>query len=242
MKYKTVGGGAATGLGNDFASFLQQGLNTGTFGAGSPAGYGAPAQAGGIAGFLNDVLSGGAGKLGGSLAKILQTQQTSDVANLRSRFGVGGGTTFGTPGAYAESTYRSQAAPQIATAIGGLQSNVLQQLLSSLNNIGGRGIPQAETVGVQSPWTQAAGLAAPVLGGILGGPAGAGIGSFLGGMFGGGSSTGSTGAGGFNFNMMPSNLNFGSMFQPQQGFGGGFTNPFGAGGNALAGWTPQFTF
>lgn len=234
MKYKEVGGGAAKGLGNDFASFLQSGLNSGYFGAGTPAGYGAPAQAGGIAGFLNDVLSGGAGKLGGSLQQILQTQQNNDISGIRSRFGVGGGTAFGTPGAYAESTYRAQAAPQITSAIGQLQASVLGPLLGQIGGLAQRGIPQAEVVGQQNPWIQAASLAAPIAGGLLGGPLGAGIGASLGGMFGGGGGMGGGGGGGFN--MAPSNINFASMFQPNTSFGQNFTYPYGAGG----GWMPQF--
>lgn len=202
MNQKQVGG-SGTGLGHDFAGWLQQGLNTGYFGAGSPAGVGAAAHTQGISGVLNDILSGGAGKLGGSLGQLLQTQQTNDIGALRSRFGVGGGTAFGTPAAYAESQYRSQAAPQIATQVGGLQMGALGQLLPLLGGMAGRDIPQAENYFQPSGLSQFASIAAPVAGGILGGPLGASIGAGLGGFFsnhfgGGGGTDGGYGANGMN--------------------------------------------
>jgi hypothetical protein len=49
-KYKEYGGGPASGLANDFTQFLSQGLNTGTFGAGNPAGGDAANSTMGIAG------------------------------------------------------------------------------------------------------------------------------------------------------------------------------------------------
>lgn len=227
-KSRTVGGGAATGLGNDFVNFLQQGLNTGTFGPGFAAGGNAMGSTQGIAGFLNDVLSGGAGVLGGSLQKMLQTQQTNDVNSLRARFGSGGGTAFGTPAAYAESSYRSQAAPQIATAIGGLQSNILSQLLPQYGALAARGIPQAENVMQPSPFMQFASVAAPLAGGILGGPLGASIGGAL---FGGGGGAANMmpssgfslpgGSGGFN-----PNIDFNSFFR--QGLGGMSSGGYGS--------------
>src|SRR4029079_16702374 len=101
------------------------------------------------------------------LGKLLQTQQTNDIGALRSRFGVGGGTAFGTPAAYGESQYRSQVAPQIATQVGNLQLGALGPLLSLMGGIAGRDIPQAESVLQPSGFMQAASIGAPVLGGIL---------------------------------------------------------------------------
>lgn len=203
MKEKQVGG-SGTGLGHDFASWLQQGLNTGYFGAGSPAGYGSAGTTMGISGVLNDILSGGAGKLGGSLGQLLQTQQANDIGNLRSRFGVGGGTAFGTPGQYAEAQYRSQVASQIATQVGGLQLQALMPLLGLLGGTANRDIPQAESVLQPSGFSQFASIAAPVAGALLGGPLGAsigsGLGSFFGNHFGGGGGMGSDPLAGFNFN------------------------------------------
>jgi len=230
MKEKQVGG-SGTGFGHDFASWLQQGLNSGHFGPGFAAGYGAPASTMGISGILNDVLSGGAGTLGGSLGKLLQTQQTNDIGALRSRFGVGGGTAFGTPAAYAESQYRAQAAPQIATQVGNLQLSALGPLLSLMSGIAGKDIPQAESVLAPSPFAQIASIAAPVAGGILGGPLGASIGAGLGGLFSGGGASanmipGMNGAGGFNFDPHLTGSMLGSInpFASMQNYG------FGLGG------------
>lgn len=161
-KYKEVGGGAASGVGNEWATFLGNGLATGSFGGMTPGqrlgGSNPVGQTGGIAGVLNDILSGGAGNLGGALGHLLQTQQTNDIADLRSRFGVGGGTSFGSPAAFAESQYRSQVAPQIATQVGNLQLGALSQLFPQFANLAQIGIPKAEVVGQQSPWLQAAQL------------------------------------------------------------------------------------
>lgn len=184
----TAGGGPATGLADSFVQILQNGL-TGNFGPNSStgpspdrggglfAGFNFPGLSGqgdgqqfnranpvasttGIAGTLNDILSGGAGKLGGALGKLIQTQQTNDIAALRSRFGAGGGMSLGTPAAYAESTYRANAAPQIATQTGALQLQTLLPILQMITSLSGKGIPQAETFAGPSDFTQFANLLA----------------------------------------------------------------------------------
>lgn len=159
MKYSTQGG-SGTGFGQDFASFLMGGLN-GNFGGSGGS------QNTGIGGFLNNVLGGGAGTLGGAMQQMLQTQQTNDINSIRSRYGVGGGTGFGTPAAYGEATYRAQAAPQITSAIGNLQMNALNSILPMMSGMASRDIPQAQTVGQQNPWVQAAGVLAPLAGGAI---------------------------------------------------------------------------
>lgn len=242
MNYKTVGGGAATGLGNSWATFLQNGLNSGTFGAGSAASGAASANPAGsttgIAGVLNDILSGGAGKLGGSLGQMIATQQKNDVENLRSRFGVGGGTAFGTPGQYAESTYRAQAAPQITSAIGNLQLGALSQIFPQIGALAQKGIPQAETVASQNPLTTGLGIAAPIVGGVLGGPLGASIGAGVGRLFGGGGSQTMGGGGGMSFNPTPGNFSAPSSAQWSAGMTGSSPTMFGTN----FGFTPSFRF
>lgn len=200
MKQKQVGGGPATGLANDFVGLLQSGLRTGTFGTGGATSQFANANplasTTGIAGVMNDILAGGAGQIGGSLAQLIQTQQANDVAGLRSRFGVGGGTAFGTPAAYAESTYRAQAAPQITQAIGGLQEGLLGQLLPIISGLSMKGIPQAEITQQASPWLQAAQIGLPILGTVAGAFAGnPELGAMLGGLFGKGASNAGSSAG-----------------------------------------------
>lgn len=193
-KYKEVGGGPATGLANDFVKFLQGGLNTGSFG-----GVSATQQAQnanpmgstyGIAGVLNDILSGGGGRIGGSLQDLISRDTERQAGALRSRFGLGGGTAFGTPAAYAESNLRSQQAPQLTQAIGGLQLQALGQILPLLAGFASKGISQRETVASPSPWASAAAIGAPIigagLGALAGNPmAGAAIGNAVGGSFGG---------------------------------------------------------
>lgn len=187
---KEVGGGPATGLANDFIKFLQNGLNSGTFGGttgvtgtmnANP--YGSTS---GISGVLNDILSGGAGQLGGSLQEMISRQATRDVNDLRSRFGASGGTAFGTPAAYAESLLRSETAPKLATAVGGLQLQALQPLLGIIAGLSGKGISQRETIQQPSTLGSIASIASPILGTALGGPLGGYLGGKLGGLFGGG--------------------------------------------------------
>lgn len=188
MKYREVGGGAATGLSEDFIGMLRKGLQTGSFGsAGATSQAGAANPVGdttGIAGILNDLLAGGAGKIGGATANIITKQAGRDVADLRSRFGAGGGTAFGTGSQYAESVLRSETAPKLATAVGGLQEGALNMLLPLLANLSGKGIAQRETIAEQNPWASAAQVALPVAGSVLGflagGSGGAAVGSKVG--------------------------------------------------------------
>lgn len=241
MKYKEQGGGSATGLADNFIQFLQQGLQTGSFGSGTATGQAGAANpygsTTGIAGVLNDVLSGGAGNLGGSLGALLATQQKNDVNSIRSRFGVGGGTAFGTPGQYAESTYRAQAAPQIATQVGGLQMSALNSLLPLLASLSQKGIAQREGAYQPSTMTQVAQVGLPILGAglgfLAGGPGGAAAGSSIAGSFAPGNGGG---GGGFQFNP-PTIQQQGQMFMgyptsnpnqvPQAGQMFGFVPSFG---------------
>jgi hypothetical protein len=185
---KEVGGGAATGLADDFIKFLQQGLSSGTFG-GSTAVNGAMqanpyGSTHGIAGVLNDLLSGGAGQIGGSMNQMIQQQSTRDVDALRARFGAGGGQAFGTPAAYGEALLRSETAPKMTQAIGNLQFQALQPLFQAMLGLSGKGISQRETIQQPSEIANALSIASPIAGSILGGPLGGMIGKGIGGWFG----------------------------------------------------------
>lgn len=179
MKYKQVGGSPTAGLPKDFTDFLQQGLQTGSFGsAGATSQFGAAnplGSTGGISSVLNDILAGGAGKIGGSMAEMIKQVQTQNVNDLRARFGAGGGTSFGTPAAFAEAQYRATEAPQLTTAIGGLQESLLSQLLPIYAGITARGTPQAEITAQPNPWVQAAQLALPIAGAAFGASANPGF-------------------------------------------------------------------
>ena len=145
------GGGPATPVAGDFASFLQGIL--GGSGGRSPV-----EQTTGIAQALNELIAGV--DVRGSQSAIQQTiQQDSErqVANIRERFTAGGGSR-GTPSAVAEGLFRSNVTPRIATAVGDLELRSNQQriqaLLSFLQLIGGfagRGVPQARTDVVVNP-------------------------------------------------------------------------------------------
>lgn len=149
MNTHEVGGGPATGLANDFVGWLQNGLQTGSFGSGTAGqrydGANPVGQTQGISNVLNDLLSGGAGKIGGSFASTIQHNVDENALALRERFG-GTGTGYGTGAGYAEGVLRSQAAPQITQAIGGLQTGLIQSLLPIFANLASKGITQRETV------------------------------------------------------------------------------------------------
>lgn len=166
VQTKTVGGGPATGLANDFVQFLMQGLNTGTFGAGNHAGSDAIGQTRGIAGVLNDILSNGGGTAGGALRTQIENETNRNAADLRARFGAQGGTAFGTGAQFAEGVLRSESAPKIATAVGNLQLAALSPILQAMMGLSERGIPQAENITTPSALgqiTQGLGAIAPIV-------------------------------------------------------------------------------
>lgn len=164
-KPNTVGGGHAKGLSNDFFDFLQRGLNTGTFGAGQ---RGNPINdTKGIAGILNQLLAGGAGKFGGDLGAMIERQNSNNVSDIRARYGAGGGMGYGTPAAQAEAGYRAQHAADTGVAIGGLQLQALQSLFPLYQQGAQLGTPQAQTVMEQNPWAAALGAIAPVASTVL---------------------------------------------------------------------------
>lgn len=149
-KVSNVGGGPATGLAKDFTDWLGKALNTGSFG---PAGTGNPTgQTAGLSGVLNDIIAGGAGKLGGSLNSMIESKQQSDIGDLRARFGASGGMSMGTPATYAEGNLRAKQGPESAMAIGNLQLSALAPLLQMIASLSGKGIPQAESVVSTNPW------------------------------------------------------------------------------------------
>lgn len=166
MKYKEYGGGPATGLADDFIKFLSGGLS-GTFGGGSSA-----AQAGnadpmgstmGIGGILNDLLSGGAGEVGGALQSLISKDVERNSNAIRSRFGAQGGQAFGTPAAFAESLLRSESAPRLTQAIGGLQLGAVQSLLPIFAGLASKGITQRQGTMEENPWVTGFKIAAPLI-------------------------------------------------------------------------------
>lgn len=180
MKYKEYGGGPATGLADDFIRFLSGGLS-GTFGGGA-----SQAQANnadpmgstmGIGGILNDLLSGGAGNVGGALQSLISKDVERNSDAIRARFGAQGGQAFGTPAAFAESLFRSESAPRLTQAIGGLQMGAVQSLLPIFAALAGKGITQRQGTMQENPWVTGLKVAAPIAGSIasiaMGNPLGA---------------------------------------------------------------------
>lgn len=154
------GGENVMGLSKDFISALQSLLNTGGMGSGgSPDAMG---TTGGIAGILQSILSPGAGKLGGNLMDILNKDTERGANALRSRFSAGGGTSLGTPAAYAEGLYRGEAASRNTSAIGDLQMGAIGQLLPLLAGFAGKGVTQRQLVQEPSTFGQIASVVAPI--------------------------------------------------------------------------------
>jgi len=151
------GGGSASPVADDFASFLQGilggGTSKGIFRSRSPVD-----QTTGIAQALNELIAGV--DVSGPQAAIQQTiQQDTErqVANLRERFTSGGGSQ-GTPSAVAEGLFRSNVTPKIATAVVDLDLRANRQrieallpFLQILSGFASRGVPQATTDTVVKP-------------------------------------------------------------------------------------------
>jgi hypothetical protein len=178
-KTSEVGGGQAVGFGDDFIKFLQQGMMTGSFGgvsagqqfnASNPMG-----DTAGVAGSLNEMLAGGT-SADAAVTRAMTMAGDRDVGNLRARFDTGGGTAFGTPAAYAESTLRSQNEVNMASTLQQMhmqaRMQALQMILPLFAGMAGKGISQRETVVQPSTFSQIAGLAAPIAGAFIGAPRG----------------------------------------------------------------------
>lgn len=183
---KTVGGSPTSPLAKEFTNWLMGGLTTGNYGQ---------AGAGGV---LTDILSGGAGKIGGSLSTLLQNQQMRDTDALRARYSSGAGA-YGSGAQYAEGLYKAQAAPQITSAIGNLQLQALNPIMQQMGGLTALGTPQATTITQPSVFSQILGGGAGLLGALA---------PFLTKILGGNQNTppGTGGIPGVSGNLPPSNL------------------------------------
>ena len=137
---------SATGFSNNFMSLLQGLLTGGTGGANAAGQFNASnpfgSTMGGASGILQNILSPGAGQLGGALATQLAQSQTQNVDALRERYGAFGGTSLGSPASSAEAQYRAYATPQITSAIGNLQLGAISPLLNAAYGMANRGVTQ----------------------------------------------------------------------------------------------------
>lgn len=178
-RQSSVGGGPATGLANDFVGFLQNALNTGTFGGAASAGQAAGANpigaTTGIAGILNDLLAGGAGQIGGNMNQMIAKDTDRQAQMLRERYTQGGGVGYGSPAANAEALLRSESGAKMTQATGQLQMAALMPILQMIMGLSGKGISQREDVLSPNPWMQGLSALAPLIGaaaGAFGGPPG----------------------------------------------------------------------
>jgi len=167
-KERTVGGGPAKGLANDFVSFLQNFITSGKFGGaetrGGIGGSSATSQfnaenpmadSAGIFGLLNSIISNP------QADKSVQDLISKDVErgrnDLRARFGASGGMAYGSPAAFAESLYQAEQTPRTALALDQMaQSRIgaLMPFFQMLMNTSSLGIPQAQTTMEPSKWMQ----------------------------------------------------------------------------------------
>lgn len=171
-----TGGGPAKPLGEDVIGALRALIA----GEGSPEGslFGRLTQRDPF-NITRDITSGIEGleglSQGQAIQKIIQQDIDRNVAGLRARFGAAGGTSFGTPAAFAESLFRSEAAPRFTTALGelGMRSRALElqallPILELAGLLGARGFaPAREDVLVgPSKFSQVAGGLGDILSGI----------------------------------------------------------------------------
>lgn len=103
-----------------------------------------------------------------AVQQILGNKQNQDIADLRARFGAGGGASRGTPAQYAEATLRAQQTPEIAAALGNIRQ---QEAGLDLGNrqLQSSNLLQNAGLGLQGQQSnQQAGLQAQQIGGQLG--------------------------------------------------------------------------
>lgn len=168
-KSKKIGGSkGGAGVSDKYTSAIQALLGgdaqSGYLGAGNPAGANAMKSGQGAADFYASLLGEGAGNVGGAIAQLLQRTQDRDVMKLKEAGRASGGAQFGTPGQYAESMYRGEAAPNIMQAIGQLQANAAKDIFGMSRDIYARETPQAEMMvepGIFDKILQGVGAIAP---------------------------------------------------------------------------------
>lgn len=161
---RTVGGGPATGLADNFVNFLNKAITTGSFGSGT-AGQQFNAEnpsgdAAGIFGLLNSLISNP------QADKSVQDMISKDIVrgrdDLRARFGASGGMGYGTPAAVAEGVYQAEQAPRTAIAMDSMAQNRLASLMplfGMINQLSSMGIPQAQATLEPSGWMQGLNIA-----------------------------------------------------------------------------------
>lgn len=148
------GGGVATPVAGDFATFLQDFLGQ----SGQPLNRDPTQQTTGIMQALNELIAGPDVRgQQSAVQQIIQTDTERQAANLRERFTAGGGSR-GTPSAVAEGLFRSEVTPRIAAATGELDLRANQQRIQALlpflqlfGGFAGRGVSQARTDTVVKP-------------------------------------------------------------------------------------------
>lgn len=173
-KTREVGGGSSVGLADDLVSAfrsLLQGNYGGQPGPGQRYDAANPVKStNDFLGSITDILSPGGGRAGAGLTETINRQSGRDVADLRARYGAGGGMSFGTPAAYAESLYRAEAAPRAAVAVSQTQLSALLPLLNLMAQLAGRGVSQRSTT-IEPPaalsWLQGLSGAASGTGDLL---------------------------------------------------------------------------
>jgi len=146
---KTVGGGSAVGLSEDFIGFLRNALFANQPGQASDPSFGT-SQFGellnkifgsGVSGEASRRILSGVGEvgldkdsdIGQNLSKIFEERRTEGVANLRERFG--GTDPFGSSAAFAEGRFLADEAPREGLALAEIDRAFREQDLGALGNL-----------------------------------------------------------------------------------------------------------
>lgn len=175
---KTVGGGSAKPVADSFNRFLLDQLQTGNLSQ-MFSGQNQPERLDfNTSADMNNPQFA-------AMQNFLQQQQTQNLSGLRERFQ--GPQSRGTPGAFAESSYLSQAAPQNVLAMGqladsirgqnradlsmqgqydlgrmGIDQNTMQMLMQGMMQSNQLGTPQAQMVQKPSDFSQILGAASSI--------------------------------------------------------------------------------
>lgn len=160
MSYKerTVGGGPAKQLGQDWTNLLSQFITSGSFGGSTASQQFGGADPGGSAqnvfSLLNSIISNPAADK--SVQDLIARDTERGRNALRESFG--GGTSMGSPAAFAQALFESEQAPRTAVAMDEMAKGRLGALLPLFgfaNQTAGLGIPQAQSTLEPPAWLQA---------------------------------------------------------------------------------------
>jgi hypothetical protein len=147
-RYREVGGGPATGVADSWANTLQS-----MMGGGSTPSTQMNNAPNAMARIMQEILSPGAGAIGGNFASQIERGIGRERGALTSRFSsMNGG--YGSGAGQALAQFGAEVADRVPMDIANLQMGTIQQLMQAIGQFSQRGVSQRSTVAEPNPWLQ----------------------------------------------------------------------------------------